>query len=246
MTVYSFACSTPDDWSNWHLWVKTFGSGIITACVTGSIASAAYIVAKTQREIAANKYNLDLFDKRFPIYEKYKDKFEDYIDADNVNNLPNIILSEKTLLLQVQKLFNNIKYDVDFLIKFSEIISIMKETSNDSKKCSLTEKIINSINYRNHIIKLRENDKSNQDLVKKFKEEVKKISYVKDNYNNNIKKYDFYDYSKIFSSCISKIMNKMDNQLTVSHISYDKNKNIYIYKVILGLFGWVKRVRWNN
>ncbi|MDG6095643.1 hypothetical protein LOC54_11190 [Acetobacter sp. AN02] len=76
MTVYSFACSTPDDWSSWHIWVRTFGPGIITACVTSSIASAAYIVARTQREIAANKYDLDLFDKRYPLFEKINDAAE--------------------------------------------------------------------------------------------------------------------------------------------------------------------------
>lgn len=76
MTVYSFACSTPDNWSSWHMWAKTFGPGIITACVTGSIASAAYIVARTQREIAANKYDLDLFDKRYPLFEKINDAAE--------------------------------------------------------------------------------------------------------------------------------------------------------------------------
>ncbi|MBS1032917.1 hypothetical protein JK192_16320, partial [Gluconobacter cerinus] len=76
MTVYSFACSTPDNWSSWHIWAKTFGPGIITACVTGSIASAAYIVARTQREIAANKYDLDLFDKRYPLFEKINDAAE--------------------------------------------------------------------------------------------------------------------------------------------------------------------------
>nr|WP_156475426.1 hypothetical protein [Gluconobacter thailandicus] len=81
MTVYSFACSTPDNWSSWHIWVRTFGPGIITACVTGSIAAAAYIVARTQREIAANKYDLDLFDKRYPLFEKINDaaeKIENY------------------------------------------------------------------------------------------------------------------------------------------------------------------------
>lgn len=76
MTVYSFACSTPDNWSSWYMWAKTFGPGIITACVTGSIASAAYIVARTQREIAANKYDLDLFDKRYPLFEKINDAAE--------------------------------------------------------------------------------------------------------------------------------------------------------------------------
>ncbi|WP_336764001.1 hypothetical protein [Asaia sp. VD9] len=76
MTVYSFACSTPDNWSSWHMWAKTFGPGIVTACVTGSIASAAYIVARTQREIAANKYDLDLFDKRYPLFEKINEAAE--------------------------------------------------------------------------------------------------------------------------------------------------------------------------
>lgn len=82
MTVYSFACSTPDDWSNWHFLAKTFGPGLIA----GLIASAAYIVARTQREIASNKYDLDLFDKRYPLFEKvnaYADKVEKYDTKNN-------------------------------------------------------------------------------------------------------------------------------------------------------------------
>ncbi|WP_143456023.1 hypothetical protein [Novacetimonas hansenii] len=56
--------------------VKTFGPSIIA----GSIAIMAYRlsreqkgIAETQKEIAANKYNLDLFDKRYDIFESLSD-----------------------------------------------------------------------------------------------------------------------------------------------------------------------------
>lgn len=111
MTVYSFACSTPDDWSNWHLWVKTFGPGIITACVTGSIASAAYIVARTQREIASNKYKLDLFDKRWSVFEEFYDIYNNIEKAkkNNIVNHSNLV-KEKPIfdkcLLKIYKVYD--------------------------------------------------------------------------------------------------------------------------------------------
>lgn len=78
MTVYSFACSTPDDWSNWHLWAKTFGPAMIAGC----IAFLAYRVARTQKTIATNKYNLDMFDKRFEVFEEYHDFREKILSYD--------------------------------------------------------------------------------------------------------------------------------------------------------------------
>lgn len=39
-----------------------------------------YAVAKTQRKIAYNKYNLDLFDKRFEAYTEFRDEFHKIFD----------------------------------------------------------------------------------------------------------------------------------------------------------------------
>lgn len=59
-----------DSWDFWFI-LKTFGPGIVTAIFTGTIAILAYRIARTQREIAANKYDLDLFDKRYEIFENF-------------------------------------------------------------------------------------------------------------------------------------------------------------------------------
>ncbi|MFT9324755.1 MAG: hypothetical protein ABF537_11535, partial [Acetobacter sp.] len=62
---FGFSIGEPDVWDFWFI-LKTFGPG----CIAGLIALMALSVALTQRKIAANKYNLDLFDKRYEIYEK--------------------------------------------------------------------------------------------------------------------------------------------------------------------------------
>ncbi|KAA8389416.1 hypothetical protein, partial [Acetobacter sp. DmW_125124] len=85
MTIYSFACSAPDNWRDWHFLVKTFGP----ISITGFIALAAYKVARTQREIASNKYNLDLFISRLRVYEDFVKilyKIKKGLDKDDSSN----------------------------------------------------------------------------------------------------------------------------------------------------------------
>ncbi|WP_148262847.1 hypothetical protein [Acetobacter tropicalis] len=78
MNSFTFTCSAPDDWSNWHFLIKTFGPALIAGC----IALLAYRVARTQKTIATNKYHLDMFDKRFEVFSEYHDFREKILSYD--------------------------------------------------------------------------------------------------------------------------------------------------------------------
>lgn len=82
MNSFTFTCSAPDDWSNWHFLIKTFGPALIAGC----IALLAYRVASTQKTIATNKYHLDMFDKRFEVFEEYHDFREKILSYDKREN----------------------------------------------------------------------------------------------------------------------------------------------------------------
>lgn len=62
-----------DNWGDFCFYIKTFGPGMMTAALTGTIAYLAFRVARTQKTIAANKYALDLFDKRYEIFDSMID-----------------------------------------------------------------------------------------------------------------------------------------------------------------------------
>ncbi|MBS1017263.1 hypothetical protein, partial [Acetobacter persici] len=126
MTVYSFACATPDNWSNWHFLAKTFGPGLIA----GTIALMAYRVASTQKQIATNKYNLDMFDKRWSAFEEFykiynkitKCNETSIVDYDELKNIENDL---QKCILKSEKLFEEIT-DNNILNIFSETLSNIK------------------------------------------------------------------------------------------------------------------------
>lgn len=60
-------CDSSDPWTL-LFFVKTFGSALIT----GGIAFLAFRIASSQRVIASNKYNLDLFDRRYVAFSEYE------------------------------------------------------------------------------------------------------------------------------------------------------------------------------
>ncbi|MCW4589614.1 hypothetical protein NO263_03365 [Gluconacetobacter entanii] len=71
--------------------------------MTGSIASAAYFVARSQREIATNKYNLDLFDKRWEIYKEF---YPFYTDKNNI--FDSSFKEKETVFEKIPLIFNGI------------------------------------------------------------------------------------------------------------------------------------------
>lgn len=190
----------PDKWDFWFI-LKTFGPGIITALFTGTIAILAYRIAKTQREIAANKYNLDLFDKRYeifdkirPVYEKFKYiKFDDYKIIDNYNdvNFYKISFKENTIIENVDK-FLNIK-----------IISI-------KKKLKKAPRIFNNIDMLDidkifYILSVIENDK---------KELVYDILNLEEKYNHEDIRKEIKDiFQKSNKFIMSKILNNKESSI---------------------------------
>lgn len=101
MNSFTFTCSAPDGW--FLFLAKTFGPGLLTATVTGSIAFAAFRVARSQREIANNKYNLDMFDKRYDLFGKI------------------VTLHEKLELMEIPE-YENHEYNEELHKKFSSFL----------------------------------------------------------------------------------------------------------------------------
>lgn len=179
MTVYSFACSTPDNWSSWHIWARTFGPSIVTACVTGSIASAAYIVAKTQREIAANKYDLDLFDKRYPLFEKINDAAEKIEKYDTGKEC---IVENIQLLDTHEKIWSHCDQYITYIGRISDFnIDIIKSIYDEINKSvrlyrNITPERVSLLKEKIEILN------TNKDKTYRYKRNKYKIYDVKNTY----------------------------------------------------------------
>ncbi|MBS1016884.1 hypothetical protein [Acetobacter persici] len=249
--------------------VKTFGPGIITACVTGSIASAAYIVARTQREIAENKYKLDLFDKRLPLYEKYNEMYKELKDADLVSysfGWKKLISSNKELLGKCSKIFSNLSDDIKILEeinvfhemteklgKLKDKIDQYDEKYFQDRSCIDIDlkKSYDTLMYYKHIP--GNEGRSSYYKYSKINENLRKLQ---ENYEEKCKerencKYEISNLTKeisIFSERISTalvvIKNSMEDQLNISHRAYTKYKNFHIRNIIMGPIRFVCKIRW--
>ena len=130
----------PDKWDFWFF-AKTFGPSLIAA----GIAGMALTVALTQRTIAANKYNLDLFDKRYEIYNEIIKLRRKVITGDIVlsSNFKLLVSSHDDAITYFDKmplLFENInkKMYYDLHKELLECEYIFKETSSvDFVKASI-------------------------------------------------------------------------------------------------------------
>lgn len=166
----------PDKWDFWFI-LKTFGPGIVTALFTGTIAILAYRIAKTQREIAANKYDLDLFDKRYEIFENFipcHDKineldlkeYDDNIIKQFDNDQIDFNEISKYQIEQISLIKNFIENDLSLIVnkleKASRIFgSIKKDKVKDFKKQLLIFRKEKKIFYQNsyhmieHVMQLK-------------------------------------------------------------------------------------------
>lgn len=220
MTVYSFACSTPDDWSNWHLWAKTFGPGLIAAF----IALMAFGVANTQKQIATNKYNLDMFDKRWSVFEDFYKEYKIYLQINILHDfsIGTKIDVMKKILLKAERFFEDITQE-DFEIfrknimslEYTIITSSQEEFKNsklrierNNKLKTLEKKYIDSI--KNSLL----------DQKDKIKSEIDKINDLI-NTDNNINLYQDRKLSlDILMKHMQSIYDRMNNVLKVPHKPY--------------------------
>ncbi|MCP9321024.1 hypothetical protein KBX73_14860 [Acetobacter persici] len=209
MTVYSFACSTPDNWSNWHFLAKTFGPGLIA----GTIALMAYRVASTQKQIATNKYNLDMFDKRWSVFENYHDIIDniskcehgDHISVQGLENLGNnlekcIIKSEKVF----ESLYDNhviAEYAI-FLEEAKIITKSINELRDKSLKLEREKTLYNANKDKNIMYELDSQISKLQDQIKDKNALCIKL------------------FPKI-GDVLLDLYEKMDNELTVPHKPYE-------------------------
>lgn len=129
----------PDNWGDYHFYIKTFGPGVVTAIFTGTIAIFAYRVARTQRTIAANKYALDLFDKRYEIFDsmiKTHDKITKFeiLDYDR-NTFSKAKLDMTTPFVFATELCKVIECIHNFMLKeFKDISSKLEKSARIFQK----------------------------------------------------------------------------------------------------------------
>ncbi|MCC6104350.1 hypothetical protein [Acetobacter sp.] len=167
---------------------------IIPSLITGSIATMAYNVAKTQREIAANKYNLDLFDKRYevfkefdPLYNKIKNEniIPLYIKA--LKNLPEIEDKIKKSAYVYDgisnELIDRVLYDIRMVTKIHEkLSSIIYDNYSYSKKKEdkfISENFISKKSYREYITEKSEEIKKKEHKINTMMEGYENFSKEK-------------------------------------------------------------------
>ncbi|MGY8604802.1 hypothetical protein ACTVH1_03650 [Gluconobacter cerinus] len=123
---------------------------IFSSSISAVIAFIAFCVAFTQREIAKNKYNLDLFDKRYQVYKEYYDFLKTISATVKLNK---DLWIKEVNCKEISELFNifeNIIMRINMLYKDKreEIISIYIEkmqsmTANELIKSSYIEAVDN-------------------------------------------------------------------------------------------------------
>ena len=217
---FGFPNCQPDVWDFWFI-LKTFGPG----CIAGFIALMALSVALTQRKIAANKYNLDLFDKRYEIYEKlnaFCDSNSNHAVLVNYNFSYNSISHElKYILLRASFLFKNVSKE-----KLSEINDILQEIEITFKSL-LEEKlpIERDINARkNSIDEIKRNhhaEINSQSYSAKRNEMRNHENYIRNKYPelNNIENKIKENHEKLINR-LSFIIINMENELSAPHKPY--------------------------
>lgn len=217
---FGFPNCQPDAWDIWFI-LKTFGPG----CIAGFIALMALFVAYTQRKIAANKYNLDLFDKRYEIYEKmntFYDSIFHHIILSNYSFCYNSMSHElKYILLRSSFLFDNISKG-----KVSEINNLLGEVEETFK--SLREEKLPVERYINEHKNAVDNIKRIHPAITGFdpysepsKEMAKHESQIRKKMPEleNVEKKIKENHEKLTSALYSIIIN-MENELSVPHKPY--------------------------
>lgn len=92
---------------------------ILSIFFTPILALMAFGVAYSQREIAANKYKLDLFFKRFELYNEYTKFYDDLILKPSREKCLDIseIYEKKSILDKLDKLYFSGQYDLVLRVK---------------------------------------------------------------------------------------------------------------------------------
>lgn len=220
MAVYSFTCSTPDDWSNWHFLVKTFGP----ALMAGFIAVLAYRVANTQKTIATNKYNLDMFDKRWSVFEDF---YKEYKFYNEIHIMSDFFIGEKInimkkILLKAERFFEDITI-LDFYTFQKHIVELQYVFATNAQKGTKRAEI--ELYYKKHLPILEENYKiaiQNSDLKSKdsIKEKIDEIELYLD--SDELKQ--LYEEKAIALKSVNDYMqtiyDRMNRVLKVPHKPY--------------------------
>ncbi|MFT8419758.1 MAG: hypothetical protein ABF636_13160 [Acetobacter sp.] len=217
---FGFPNCQPDVWNFWFI-LKTFGP----SCIAGSIALMALFVALTQRKIAANKYNLDLFDKRYEIYEKLNSFYDSQINHSVVLNYNfsyhSISKELKYILLRSSFLFENIskrklpeldqligKIDKEFKSLLEEKLPVERYI-NERKHAVATIKQNYPAEIASDAYSAKKNEVGNHEF------QIRKKMPELENVENKIKE----NHEKL-TSALYRIIINMENELSVPHKPY--------------------------
>lgn len=217
---FGFPNCQPDVWNFWFV-LKTFGP----SCIAGSIALMALFVALTQRKIAANKYNLDLFDKRYEIYEKlysfYDSNFNHFVVINYNFSYHSISNELKYILLRSSFLFENISKrtlpEFDKLLGEIEIEfkSLLEEKLSIERYINERKHAVDKIK-QNHPAELASNAYSaKRNEMGNHEFQIRKKIPELENVEKKIKE----NHEKLTSALYCIIIN-MANELSVPHKPY--------------------------
>lgn len=223
---------------------------IVKFGIPSIIAIMAFYVALSQREIASNKYKLDLFDKRIPIYDEFQEKYVSIIGDKESSDELNVFRSK---LFDIQKsteekcvvYFYNLQGYFDKLDKMKcEVVEIENKIKNANgiieehkSNTSLKEEkegiLSSDKNYLEKYSPESQGRESMEKVIYNIKKSItdnekiisdlcKKINVVDPKINSKLESYKNEKDEKLkeIICLIREIKSNMINQLSLSHVSY--------------------------
>lgn len=212
----------------------------------------AYFVARTQREIAENKYNLDLFDKRYPLYEEFDKEYTKTIKNDVYTLYSNyhfFSYNNKTLIMKISKMFSNTKEDCMILIDSPNVLY------DKIKEFSVQHEI-----RERDIEQTLKNYSTIESKFQKIDGEIKRLNEAGDTISQQLALGKITEKSQlerqlkelaVIKELSSKIdlsfktvFEKMNEQLDISHNAYIKPEYYSFKNMIYKPYIIIKKIRW--
>lgn len=234
----------------------------IIASMALIVSTLAFRVSKTQREIASNKYQLDLFDKRIPVYDDFFSKYVSLLDKDTeycrkeIKEIDNLI-SEKCIayFTNTKETFENISRILNNIKNYETRIKEIEE--NRKKREILKEKYFNPKDSIQRLQQrlLRETDAFEKSLIQEKIYENEQL-YIEGDYagtkyhqeDEDIKiiEKQIGDSITVIKFDIEIIDREIKKQLVISHYSYTEKEEIYVFQWFFDIVKWIKKLRFRR
>ncbi|MCP9321025.1 hypothetical protein KBX73_14865 [Acetobacter persici] len=204
--------------------IRTFGPPLITGTITMLMAGFALKVSLSQRTIAKNKYNLDMFDKRWGVFEDFYKEYKFYNEINILSDFPigEKINDIKKILLKAERFFEDITL-LDFHILQENIVELNYVFTTTSQK--LTERAEIELHHKEFLPIYKENYRTaiqNSDFrsQESIKERIDQMQLYLDSDEMTELYHERRIALKTVNDHMQTIYDRMDKVLKVPHKPY--------------------------